>query len=127
MFVWKYCAFGGSKDGNCYGSALGVSLRFASLFVLGCKLGSTYGEVFGFKFGDTDGIKLGLDERTEMGSLVRSYEVSKYDNIYGPINEISLGLKYITTLVSSDEYEHRFNIGTNLLTGMASCWVLWRI
>ena len=56
-----------------------------------CKLVSTVEKVFRFTHGSADVLKLGIDEIIELGSLVGFSEGSKYVNIDGSIDGISLG------------------------------------
>ena len=67
--------------------------------------------MIGFKFGTSGGVKIGIIERTYLGSLISSSEISRDGYIYGSLDGILLWWEDGTELGSLYGYADRFKIG----------------
>ena len=79
-FLWIY-------HGKLEVSLLGLWLLYAGGIILGCKIGSIYGNMLGFILETADEINFGLDEQNGLGFLIGTSEEFRYDLLNG----ISLG------------------------------------
>ena len=66
-----------------------------------------------FKLGTEDGIKIGLNEKNNTGSLIGSSERSRDWIFCVLLDRISLGREYGTALSSSDGSIDEFRLGFN--------------
>ena len=63
--------------------------------MLGYKIGYIYGYITIFILGTEYGIKLGINERTNMGYLISSSERSKYGKLNGSLGGILLRFDHL--------------------------------